>query len=552
MGIPALSEMTLHDVHGNILRMPHLGSGGAGPNMTWDFRDQLHQIDLGGGGNAFYVCDASGERIRKVVVRNNGNLIEERLVLGGFEIFRRHSGQIDGNSIRLERETLHVGTHTERSALVEMLTLDTANNDPAPRLQIRTQLGNHLGSCSLELDEFSRIISYEEYAPYGSSTYQAVRSQTDTGKRFRYTGKERDEESGLYYFGNRYYAAWTGRWSSADPIGIADSLNLYVYTQCNPLIHIDPDGTFTKKTYDDYLDAEIKSATKSVASKEQALEASKGKVQTNQARLKQIAADTTTLEGQRSSVKQERDPLEKKKTKRTDAENKRLNELKRENTRIVNALNELSAEKGRLDSEIKRLEEKIPLQAKSLKDAQTKLNDLKNLKQQFDSAFAKAVNGKDQSDVEILTDVVMNEANASSKLAKKAIAYAYTNNPKGKAGSHVALPPKPERNKPGFISHFWDTTDSAGQPNPTEDNFNDDPNKPGFIGRIIDALDVVDSRLSDPRNNNDPTSGAVNWVSPGVPIMVEKYGPSGLPSWTKGMHKVVVPGIPAGEFTFFR
>ena len=86
----------------------------------------------------------------------------------------------------------------QRIALVETRTLDTAGNDPAPAQLIRYQFGNHLGSASLELDERAQIISYEEYTPYGSTTYQAVRSQTETPKRYRYTGKERDEETGLY------------------------------------------------------------------------------------------------------------------------------------------------------------------------------------------------------------------------------------------------------------------------------------------------------------------------------------------------------------------
>jgi hypothetical protein len=45
-----------------------------------------------------------------------------------------------------------------------------------------------------------------------------VHSQTETSKRYRYTGKERDEESGLYYHGARYYAPWLGRWTAIDPL----------------------------------------------------------------------------------------------------------------------------------------------------------------------------------------------------------------------------------------------------------------------------------------------------------------------------------------------
>ena len=143
--------------------------------------------------------------MRKVWEKAPG-LIEERIYLGGFEIFRKHGGPIGANTATLERETLHVMDDKQRIALVETRTLDTAGNDPAPRQLIRYQFGNHLGSASLELDEQAQIISYEEYAPYGSSTYQAVRSQTETAKRYRYTGKERDEESGLGHHGARLRA----------------------------------------------------------------------------------------------------------------------------------------------------------------------------------------------------------------------------------------------------------------------------------------------------------------------------------------------------------
>ena len=161
-------------------------AGLPGPNMHWDYKDQLRQTDLGGGGTAYYVYDASGQRVRKVWEKAPG-LTEERIYLGGFEIFRRHGGAIGANTATLERETLHVMDDKQRIALVETRTLDAAGNDQAPRQLIRYQFGNHLGSASLELDEQAQIISYEEYAPYGSSTYQAVRSQTETPKRYRYT-----------------------------------------------------------------------------------------------------------------------------------------------------------------------------------------------------------------------------------------------------------------------------------------------------------------------------------------------------------------------------
>src|SRR5271170_1956699 len=67
--------------------------------------------------------------------------------------------------------------------------------------------------------------------------------------RSRSTGKERDTESGLDYFGARYYASTMGRFMGPDPSGLVfasfanpQSLNLYSYAQNNPLIYTDPTG----------------------------------------------------------------------------------------------------------------------------------------------------------------------------------------------------------------------------------------------------------------------------------------------------------------------
>jgi RHS repeat-associated protein len=67
--------------------------------------------------------------------------------------------------------------------------------------------------------------------------------------RSRYTGKERDAESGNDYFGARYYGSSMGRWLSPDPsvLDFADptnpqSLNLYGYVLNNPLVNADPNG----------------------------------------------------------------------------------------------------------------------------------------------------------------------------------------------------------------------------------------------------------------------------------------------------------------------
>ena len=233
-----------YDEHGNMTRMPHL------PLMQWDFKDQLQaasqQVRNGGTPEiTYFVYDASGERVRKVTERQNGTLKNERIYLGGFEIYREYNG--DGTAVTLERETLHVMDDQRRVALVETKTLEIKDG-LGGRIEnqvavVRYQLDNHLGSASLELDKAGNVISYEEYHPYGTTSYQAKNSGAEVSlKRYRYTGKERDEETGLYYHGARYYAAWLGRWVTCDPIGIGDGLNLYVYVHSNPVSLNDPNG----------------------------------------------------------------------------------------------------------------------------------------------------------------------------------------------------------------------------------------------------------------------------------------------------------------------
>jgi RHS repeat-associated protein len=239
-GVTSAPEHYLYDSHGNTTRMPHLGGNASDPNMIWDYKDQLCQTDLAGGSTAYYMYDMAGQRVRKVWEKSATH-IEERIYLGGFEIFRKLTGTRD---LELERETLHIMDNKQRIALIERRTIDLSGNDKAPEKLTRYQFSNHLGSASLELDDQSKIISYEEYTPYGSTSYQAVRSTTERPKRYRYTGKERDEESGLYYHGARYYAPWLGRWTNSDKL--VDGPNLFSYVRGNPVQFVDSKGTQTE------------------------------------------------------------------------------------------------------------------------------------------------------------------------------------------------------------------------------------------------------------------------------------------------------------------
>jgi len=225
-----------YDLHGNMTKMPHL------PIMQWDHHEQLVMTcrEVGNPVSAektYYVYDSQGQRVRKVTENSVGAKKHERVYLGGVEVYRKYDAS--GTAVTLERETLHVMDDKQCIAMVERRTKGTEGE---ARL-IRYQLNNHLGTACIELDQDSKVISYEEYFPYGATSYQAVRAGLDTNpKRYRFTGKERDEENGLYYHGARYYASWLGRWASCDPMTLVDGPNLYEFSLCNPVVFRDPNG----------------------------------------------------------------------------------------------------------------------------------------------------------------------------------------------------------------------------------------------------------------------------------------------------------------------
>ncbi|TDW96987.1 SpvB/TcaC N-terminal domain-containing protein [Dinghuibacter silviterrae] len=232
-----------YDGHGNMLNLPEL------PAMQWNVKDQLAAVTQqvvsgpGPGLTTYYTYDATGGRTRKVTTgQGQTGKVSERIYLGSFEVYRSYD--TTGN-VTLERETFHVMENKNRVATIDRKTVDSGGTDPSTlgAYYPRFQYGNQLGSAQYELDMLANIVSYEEYHPFGTTSYQAADPSLDVpAKRYRYTGKERDEESGLYYHGARYYAPWLCRWTAADPIGIGDGVNDYCYLKNNPVNATDATG----------------------------------------------------------------------------------------------------------------------------------------------------------------------------------------------------------------------------------------------------------------------------------------------------------------------
>ena len=231
-----------HPEHGFITALPHLHQ------MGWNFKEELvqtaaqHRTDGGTPETTYYQYDGGGQRIRKITENeaSAGTLPtrkEERIYIAGYELYRKHSGAHAG----LERSSLSLLEEGHRFVMVE--TRNDVDDGTEAKL-VRYQLHNHLGSAALELDATARVISYEEYHPFGTTAYQATNAAIrSAGKRYRYTGMERDEETGLEYHSARYYLPWLGRWLSSDPIGIGDGVNVYEYVKNNPTRFVDRAGS---------------------------------------------------------------------------------------------------------------------------------------------------------------------------------------------------------------------------------------------------------------------------------------------------------------------
>jgi RHS repeat-associated protein len=243
-GNPVTNPEAHYDAGGNCIALPHLRA------MDWSYRNSLTRavvIDRSASSQPddaeFYVYGGDGLRVRKVWERlvDGEVVITEKIYLDGCEIKRIRRA----NQVLLERTTSDISDGSNRIALVYRWTQDAhgLETDAVGLAKIHYQLNNHLGSSALELDERGEVITYEEYFPYGGTAFMAGDNLREVDlKEYRYSGKERDDATGFYHYGYRYYAPWLGHWLSPDPLGPEDVLNLYQFVLNNPVNLLDPNG----------------------------------------------------------------------------------------------------------------------------------------------------------------------------------------------------------------------------------------------------------------------------------------------------------------------
>ncbi|GHV15291.1 hypothetical protein FACS1894169_06230 [Bacteroidia bacterium] len=107
---------------------------------------------------------------------------------------------------------------------------------------------DHLGSSSLITNLDGEVVQHIEYVPFGEVFIEERNNTWNTP--YLFNAKELDEETGLYYYGARYYDPRTSVWISTDPMWEKyPNISAYAYCALNPVKFVDPDGEAWKPSH---------------------------------------------------------------------------------------------------------------------------------------------------------------------------------------------------------------------------------------------------------------------------------------------------------------
>jgi RHS repeat-associated protein len=183
-----------------------------------------------------YTYDGNGERVLKSQTVG-GAAVKRYWSMGGKTLAE------DDGSGNLTAEYIYFGG--QRIARIDL-----------PASSVHYYLSDHLNSTSMVVSASGTIEEESDYSSFGTE-YPITGSGVN---RYKFTGKERDSESQVDYFGARYYSNALGRFITSDwskkpvPVPYADlddpqTLNQYGYGRNNPLSHADVDGHFWQELF---------------------------------------------------------------------------------------------------------------------------------------------------------------------------------------------------------------------------------------------------------------------------------------------------------------
>ncbi len=170
-----------------------------------------------------YTYDFFNRRLSKTVYANQKVTKENFLYLGSHEI-AVYDRKNNIKHLRVPGSSFH-----------EQITIAIA-------FESHGKVWAPIYGLNCELEQIIDIHTHEVIDLTDSCPFGRHLSKTTTDLPWIFAAKHYDRESGLVYFGHRYYDPKLLRWITPDPIGPKDSENLYLYCLNNPFLYVDPDG----------------------------------------------------------------------------------------------------------------------------------------------------------------------------------------------------------------------------------------------------------------------------------------------------------------------
>ena len=219
-----------YDSDGNYTHGPlPVATGNA--TLIWDAENRLFQVTRADMTVITYSYDYLSRRISKKV----GSATAERYVYDGWNPIAKYTGTtlVESYAWGMDLSGSMQGAGGVGGLLA--VTDEAAAGDPA---YFPTYDGN--GNVSEYLNASGAIQAHYEYDPFGSTTVETGTKAADFSHRF--STKPLDSETGLYYYGYRYYDPLTGRWPSRDPIQERGGVNLYGFVVNDGMNLVDVNG----------------------------------------------------------------------------------------------------------------------------------------------------------------------------------------------------------------------------------------------------------------------------------------------------------------------
>jgi RHS repeat-associated protein len=220
----------IYDPDGNATSYPLPTAPNTNSTLTWDSENRLTSTTVNGI-TTTQQFDATGRRISKTTGTTTRLYLYE-----GWNVIAEYSRSV-GVSPTLQKTYLWgidlSGTMQGGGGVGGLLSESNISNPISP-ISYPTYDGN--GNISEYLTFTGTIAAHFEYDAFGNTTVN-----TDTGNQFTYkfSTKPQDVETGLYYYGYRYYDAVTGRWIGRDPLKEKGGNNLYLTSENNLILNTD-------------------------------------------------------------------------------------------------------------------------------------------------------------------------------------------------------------------------------------------------------------------------------------------------------------------------